>query len=226
MKSITIWNYLPQNNDLHIIIWNCSFWQAMNYLHESPLKCHGHLQSRTCAIDNRWALKICDLGSGNFRQIAVNDDVNAVESRRLNYNGVYLALTRTLTTGIESIAYHISTACPVIIYYPLIEEALSQCQNQGSGWRLADCTPCTSAGPWRVVLQTCCGRRPSCWGFPLRPLGARRAATCTASRSSCSRSSTGRGRSSTSIQKVPSYRCSQRALIVRERWLHQWKLVM
>lgn len=39
----------------------------MIYLHESPLKFHGHLCTSNCLIDSRWVVKIGDFGLHAFK---------------------------------------------------------------------------------------------------------------------------------------------------------------
>jgi hypothetical protein len=36
--------------------------RGMNYIAQSPIKCHGRLKSSNCVIDNRWTLKLTDFG--------------------------------------------------------------------------------------------------------------------------------------------------------------------
>lgn len=40
---------------------------GMEYIHESPLECHGRLKSSNCVIDSRWTLKITDYGLVQMR---------------------------------------------------------------------------------------------------------------------------------------------------------------
>jgi len=34
--------------------------QGLEYLHRSPLKCHGRLKSTNCLVDSRWVVKLSD----------------------------------------------------------------------------------------------------------------------------------------------------------------------
>lgn len=36
--------------------------KGMRYLHASPLRVHGRLTSRACAVDSRWVLRVSDYG--------------------------------------------------------------------------------------------------------------------------------------------------------------------
>ena len=40
----------------------------MEYLHQSPIKSHGHLKSSNCVIDSRWTCKITDYGLAKLRK--------------------------------------------------------------------------------------------------------------------------------------------------------------
>ncbi|KAL1437185.1 hypothetical protein MTO96_049168 [Rhipicephalus appendiculatus] len=41
----------------------------MRYLHNSPIRQHGHLTSRNCVIDSRWVLKVTDYGMPAFQDL-------------------------------------------------------------------------------------------------------------------------------------------------------------
>ncbi|XP_064455640.1 retinal guanylyl cyclase 2-like [Ornithodoros turicata] len=43
--------------------------KGMRYLHNSPIRQHGHLTSRNCVIDSRWVLKITDYGIPAFQDL-------------------------------------------------------------------------------------------------------------------------------------------------------------
>ncbi|XP_060810271.1 guanylate cyclase 2D isoform X2 [Amyelois transitella] len=40
--------------------------KGMRYLHASPLRLHGRLSSRSCAVDSRWVLRVTDHGASAF----------------------------------------------------------------------------------------------------------------------------------------------------------------
>jgi len=40
----------------------------MDYLHCSPLHCHGHLSSSSCVVDSRFVLKVTDFGLNALRR--------------------------------------------------------------------------------------------------------------------------------------------------------------
>ncbi|CAK1600482.1 unnamed protein product [Parnassius mnemosyne] len=42
--------------------------RGMRYLHASPLRAHGRLSSRNCAVDSRWVLRVSDYGLPPFAQ--------------------------------------------------------------------------------------------------------------------------------------------------------------
>ena len=44
------------------------FYQAILYLHTSPVRIHGNLKSSNCVVDNRWVLKVTDFGLIKIRQ--------------------------------------------------------------------------------------------------------------------------------------------------------------
>jgi len=37
-------------------------------IHESPIKCHGHLTSKNCLVNHRWAIEVGDFGLSEFRK--------------------------------------------------------------------------------------------------------------------------------------------------------------
>ncbi|KAM7300759.1 putative guanylate cyclase C [Ixodes scapularis] len=41
----------------------------MRYIHNSPIRHHGHLTSRNCVIDSRWVLKVTDYGLPAFQDL-------------------------------------------------------------------------------------------------------------------------------------------------------------
>ncbi|XP_070388032.1 retinal guanylyl cyclase 1-like isoform X1 [Dermacentor albipictus] len=43
--------------------------KGMRYLHNSPIRQHGHLTSRNCVIDSRWVLKVTDYGMPSFQDL-------------------------------------------------------------------------------------------------------------------------------------------------------------
>ncbi|KAL3225190.1 hypothetical protein MRX96_049320 [Rhipicephalus microplus] len=43
--------------------------KGMRYLHNSPIRQHGHLTSRNCVIDSRWVLKVTDYGMPAFQDL-------------------------------------------------------------------------------------------------------------------------------------------------------------
>ncbi|XP_077514956.1 retinal guanylyl cyclase 1 isoform X2 [Amblyomma americanum] len=43
--------------------------KGMRYLHNSPIRQHGHLTSRNCVIDSRWVLKVTDYGMPVFQDL-------------------------------------------------------------------------------------------------------------------------------------------------------------
>ncbi|XP_067259450.1 atrial natriuretic peptide receptor 1 isoform X2 [Chanodichthys erythropterus] len=42
--------------------------KGMDYLHHSPLHCHGHLSSSSCVVDSRFVLKVTDFGLNALRR--------------------------------------------------------------------------------------------------------------------------------------------------------------
>jgi len=47
--------------------------QGMQYIHNSPLRCHGRLKSSNCVVDSRWMLKVTDYGMARFMAKEVTD---------------------------------------------------------------------------------------------------------------------------------------------------------
>ncbi|CAN8020881.1 unnamed protein product [Ixodes persulcatus] len=43
--------------------------KGMRYIHNSPIRHHGHLTSRNCVIDSRWVLKVTDYGLPAFQDL-------------------------------------------------------------------------------------------------------------------------------------------------------------
>ncbi|XP_062606122.1 atrial natriuretic peptide receptor 1-like [Saccostrea cucullata] len=51
----------------------CDIIQAMEYIHSSSIKFHGHLNSQNCVIDSRFVLKVTDYGIRSIRDFEIDE---------------------------------------------------------------------------------------------------------------------------------------------------------
>ncbi|XP_061185521.1 atrial natriuretic peptide receptor 2-like [Saccostrea echinata] len=51
----------------------CDIIQAMEYIHSSSIRFHGHLNSQNCVIDSRFVLKVTDYGIRSIRDFDIDD---------------------------------------------------------------------------------------------------------------------------------------------------------
>lgn len=76
--SCTICCRVKNEGSLMLDLFDTSFHQGMNYLHNSYFGCHGNLKSSNCVVDSRFVLKITDYGLVSFRSSSENDDSHAL----------------------------------------------------------------------------------------------------------------------------------------------------
>lgn len=62
------------------------FLQAMDYIHNSNIKYHGHLTSMNCVIDSRFVLKVTEFGIQSLRDFDIDITKKGVFSRCLQFN--------------------------------------------------------------------------------------------------------------------------------------------
>jgi len=54
--------------------------QGLEYLHRSPLKCHGRLKSTNCLVDSRWVVKLSDWGLSSLHSSVYDTDEQTYRS--------------------------------------------------------------------------------------------------------------------------------------------------
>lgn len=48
--------------------------QGLDYLHKSPIRCHGYLKSTNCLVDSRWVVKLNSWGLSSLHQQVDHDN--------------------------------------------------------------------------------------------------------------------------------------------------------